>query len=216
MVDEGVIGPHPVVQRKLWLPLTRLVAGLLLLILGPLRIRGAYRVPKEGGVLILANHLSDLDPVVVQYACPRPVHFMAKSELFEIPVLGKVMRMFGAFPVKRGEPDRQALKRSADLLKAGEAVVIFPEGQLSQAGELQEIKAGVALIARLAAGVPVICVGLDGTQRVIPYGSVIPRPAFRTINVEWGEPRTFDKSDEPEEILAWIARQLRSLGNYRE
>jgi 1-acyl-sn-glycerol-3-phosphate acyltransferase len=78
------------------------------------------------------------------------------------------------------------------------------------------MKAGVALIARLSAGVPVICVGLDGTQRIIPYGKLIPRPAFRTINVEWGEPRTFDKGTDAHEILDWISGQLRMLGNYRE
>jgi 1-acyl-sn-glycerol-3-phosphate acyltransferase len=141
---------------------------------------------------------------------------MAKSELFGIPVLGTLMRVFGAFPVKRGEPDRQALKHSADLLKAGEAVVIFPEGQLSETGDLQELKAGVALIARLSAGVPVICVGIDGSQRIMPYGKLIPRPSFRTITVEWGEPRVFEKGTDAQEILAWISGQLRMLGNYPE
>ncbi|MGV3618090.1 MAG: lysophospholipid acyltransferase family protein [Fimbriimonas sp.] len=216
MADDWVVGPRPAIQRFLWLPIGRVLTTLFLFVLGPVRVRGAYRVPREGGVLILSNHLSDIDPAVVQYACPRAPHYMAKSELFEVPVLRTLLRIFGSFPVKRGEPDRKALKHAADLLKAGEAVVIFPEGQLSESGDLQEMKAGVALIARLSAGVPVICVGLDGTQRIIPYGKLIPRPAFRTVTVEWGEPRTFDKGTDAQEILNWISGQLRMLGNYKE
>jgi 1-acyl-sn-glycerol-3-phosphate acyltransferase len=211
---DWVVAPHRPLHRWLWLPLARAFAGTLLFLLGPLRVKGAYRVPRDSGVLILSNHLSDIDPIVVQLSCPRPVHFMAKSELFPVPVLGRLMRAFGAFPVKRGEPDRQALKHTAELLKAGEAVVVFPEGQLSETGELQEIRAGVALIARLAAGVPILCVGLSGTQRIIPYGQLIPRPAFGAVDIEWGEPHTFEKGTDPQEILAWITSQLRLLGNY--
>jgi 1-acyl-sn-glycerol-3-phosphate acyltransferase len=135
---------------------------------------------------------------------------MAKSELFEMPVIGWLLQKFKAFGIKRGEPDRQALKYSAALLKAGEAVGIFPEGQLSENGELQELKAGIALIMRLA-GTPVICCGLAGTQRMMPYGKVIPRPAFHTVEVTWGEPRTFDKDATTEDILAWATGQLQSL-----
>lgn len=216
MADEWVVGPRPAIDRKLWLPLARVVTAALLAVLGPVKVRGAYRVPREGGVLILSNHLSDVDPIVLQHACPRAPHYMAKSDLFDVPVLGRLMRVFGAFPVKRGEPDRQALKHSAELLKADEAVVIFPEGQLSETGELQELKAGVALIARLAAGVPVICVGIDGSQRIMPYGKIIPRPSFKTVTVEWGEPRVFEKGTDAQEILDWISGQLRMLGNYPE
>jgi 1-acyl-sn-glycerol-3-phosphate acyltransferase len=210
VADELAVTPYPSAVRKFWLPLGRGFVGLLFLLIGPVKVRGAYRVPKQGGVLILANHLSDIDPIVVQYACPRAVNFMAKSELFEMPVIGPLMKFFRAFGVKRGEPDRKALKFSADLLKAGEAVGIFPEGQLSENGELQELKPGVALIARMA-GMPVICVGLTDTDRMMPYGKVIPRPAFRTVRVNWGEPRTFGKETSAEDFLAWAEGQLRSL-----
>ncbi|AIE85560.1 lysophospholipid acyltransferase family protein [Fimbriimonas ginsengisoli] len=210
MADELVVGPFPAGFRKFWLPLGRMVAGALLVLLGPVKVRGAYRVPKEGGVLILANHIADMDPILVQYACGRPVHFMAKSELFDLPVIGRLMRFFGAFAVKRGEPDRKALKFSADLLKTGEAVGIFPEGQISEDGELQELKPGVALIARMA-GTPVICVGISGSQRMMPYGKTIPRPAFRTVTLVWGEPRTFGKETSAEEFLAWVQGQFLTL-----
>lgn len=178
--------------------------------LGPVRVVGRYRVPKTGGLLILSNHLADVDPVVLWYASRRPIHFMAKSELFEMRILGRLIRVFKAFPVKRGEPDRQAIKHAIRLLKAGECVAVFPEGQLSEDGRLQPILPGVGLIAKLA-GVPILCSGLRGTQRMMPYGTTIPRPAFGGVTVNWGEVREFPKDAEIEEITAWTESQLRML-----
>jgi 1-acyl-sn-glycerol-3-phosphate acyltransferase len=209
------VGPHPKAFLRIWMPLARLLAFLLFLVLGPIRVRGAYRVPREGGVLILANHLSDVDPVVVQYACPRAIHFMAKHELFEMPVVGWLIRKFRGFPVRRGEPDRQALKYSVNLLKAREAVAIFPEGEISEHGGLLPLKAGVALIARMAEA-PAICCGVRDTQRIMPYGKTTPRPSWRTVEVVWGEPRTFGKETPPEDILAWAKGQLISLSGEDE
>src|SRR5947209_3623184 len=86
------------------LPLMRGLCWILLTLLGPFKRIGAYRVPSSGGVLILANHQADIDPIVVQLACKRPVYFMAKSELFEMKGVRYILRLFRAFPVKRGEP----------------------------------------------------------------------------------------------------------------
>lgn len=178
--------------------------------LGPVRVVGRYRVPKTGGLLILSNHLADVDPVVLWYASRRPIHFMAKSELFEMRILGRLIRVFKAFPVKRGEPDRQAIKHAIRLLKAGECVAVFPEGQLSEDGRLQPVLPGVGLIAKMA-GVPILCCGLRGTQRMMPYGTTVPRPAFGGVTVNWGEIREFSKDAEIEEITAWTESQLRML-----
>jgi len=210
LFDEFVVGKLPAGLRYFGLPLGRVFAGAVFFLLGSIRVKGKDHIPARGGVLILANHRSDLDPVVLQYVCPRPSHCMAKSELFGIPVLGWLIRKFGGFPVKRGEADRKALKFSIDLLKAGEAVSIFPEGQLSQDGELQELKPGIALIARMS-GMPVICCGLDGTNRMMPYGRLIPRLAFRATRAAWGTPRTFTKDDAPETILEWVRSELLRL-----
>lgn len=161
-------------------------------------------------MLILSNHLADADPVVVQLACPRPMHYMAKSELFEMPVLKHLIRFCGAFPVRRGEPDRGAIKQAVKLLRMGEVVCVFPEGQLSENGELQELKPGIALLARLAE-CQVICVGLQNTNRIMPYGKVTPRPSGRFTWVKWGSPRSFGKDAEVEEIVAWAEEELRRL-----
>lgn len=193
------------------IPLLRFFFATVFTLCGPYRIRGANRVPKKGPVLILANHRADVDPPFVQLGCPRGIHFMGKSELFDMPVLGWVLRTLEVFPVKRGEADRPALKHAAELLKAGAAVGVFPEGQLTEDGKLQSIKAGVALILRLAPGVPVICFGLKSTEKVLPYGKLIPRPAFRWIEGNWGEPRTFEPKASAEEITQWIEQEFRRL-----
>lgn len=204
--------PDPVPK---WLPLMRGIVAVIFLILGPIRARGRYRVPREGGVLILSNHLADIDPVVVQAATPRRIYFMAKHELFEMKVIGTFMRWYRAFPVKRGEPDRQALKLAIQLLKEGNVVCIFPEGELSEGGDLLPILPGCALIIRQS-GVPAICLGLRNTNRVMPYGSMIPRPAFRRLDALFGEPQSFDKHATTEEIVAWVDGQLRELTDQTE
>ena len=138
------------------------------------------------------------------------MHYMAKSELFEMRLTAWAMWLMDAFPIRRGEPDRAALRHAAELAKAGEAVCVFPEGQLTETGELQEIKPGVALIVRMA-GVPCICLGLKNTDQVVPYGSLKPHFAKDRVKAVWGEPRTFDKSATAEEITAWIESELRRL-----
>lgn len=192
---------HPLVVALLW---------PLLLMLGPVKVIGRYRVPKQGGLLILSNHLADVDPVVIWYASRRPIHFMAKSELFEMRILGRFIRYCRAFPVKRGEPDRQAIKHAVRLLRAGECVAIFPEGQLSEDGRLQPILPGAGLIAKMAR-TPILCCGLTGTQRIMPYGTTIPRPAFGGVRVVWGEVREFPDDSDVETIVAWATRELAEL-----
>jgi 1-acyl-sn-glycerol-3-phosphate acyltransferase len=210
---EYEVGPHSRELRQVWLPLARFVAHVLLFLFGPVKVRGAYRIPREGGVLILTNHLADVDPVIVQHGCPRPLHFMAKKELFDMKGLGWLIRQINAFSVKRGEPDRRALRYSIDLLKAGEAVCIFPEGQLSEDGNLGELKAGIALIIKNTK-VPVLCGGITGSQRMLPYGQLIPRPAFHQVTLVWGEPYRFPDGTETQEILEWVEGQFRMLSSY--
>ncbi|MFY9233155.1 MAG: lysophospholipid acyltransferase family protein [Fimbriimonadaceae bacterium] len=209
MSDEQVERQSPLFN-KLGLPVSKFLAWLLLLLFGPLIVRGKYRVPKKGGLLILSNHISDLDPPAVQVSCPRTIYFMAKSELFDMPVLGRMIRWFKAFPVKRGEPDRASIKKAIAYLRAGETVCIFPEGELSEDGNLWPLKPGVALIVRMAE-VPVICVGLVGTNKIVPCGKLIPRPAFGGVSATWGEVRSFDRRAETEEIMGWVEGQLREL-----
>lgn len=200
---------HGLALRLLY-PLIWLLAWLLVGILGGLRVRHRGRVPRGGGLLVLANHLADLDPVVIQIACPRLVHFMAKSELFAMPVLGRVIRFFRAFPVRRGEPDKASIRLASDLIRDGEAVCIFPEGELSETGALQPLLPGAALIARLGGG-SVVCCGVRGTQRMLPYGRVVPKLAFRAAEVAWGTARQAKDFESAEKLLEWAEGELRAL-----
>ncbi|MEQ1821654.1 MAG: formyltransferase family protein [Fimbriimonadaceae bacterium] len=207
--------PSPVeLQHPLFtavcLPLARLLAWTLFTLLGPFVVKNRRNVPRGGGVIVLSNHLADVDPIAVQMACPRPIYFMSKSELFSWPILGRILRAFRAFPVSRGAPDRTSLRRAAETAKAGQVVCIFPEGELSESGELIPLKAGSGLIVRMA-GVPVICCGLKNTNRIMPYGKFIPRPALRLVSANWGEARSFDKKAAPEEIMAWAEAELLRL-----
>ncbi len=192
------------------LPILRVFVSGLLFLLGPFRTQGKTSIPKSGGVLVVANHLSDIDPIAVQFACARHIHFMAKSELFEMRGLGRIIRWFGAFPVKRGQPDRGAIKHAVRLLQEGKVVCVFPEGQLSEDGSLQPLQPGIVLMIRMA-NVPVICCGLEGTNRIMPYGLSIPRPSFGWVTAKWGQPKMFDPSVEVAEVLTWATSELERL-----
>lgn len=209
---EGQEAPplHSPLFLALGLPLSRVLGWFLMTLFGPLRVFGRSRIPRKGGLLILANHRADVDPIAIYLACPRPIYFMGKSELFAMPVVGSIMRAFRAFPVKRGEPDRAALKLAAAYTHLDNVVGVFPEGQLTEDGKLQPLKPGAALIVRLTE-CPVICCGLRRTERIMPYGKVIPRPALGWVEVHWGEPRSFAKGTRPEEILGWVESELRHL-----
>lgn len=154
------------------------------------RVTGRKNIPARGAAILAPNHIADCDPPFVGLSVHRPLWFMAKRELFEIPILGKLISFAQAFPVDRDTPDRAALKRAEELLKAGQVVVVFPEGRLSQNGELQPLLPGALMLA-LRTKVPVIPVGIAGTSCVLPYGEVIPRPTLSPVCVHFGAPLSF-------------------------
>ena len=202
--------PFAAWRRVLGMPFAWVLCRLVFTVFGRYRVEGKERVPRTGGLLVFPNHRSDCDPPVVHAMSPRAFHYMAKSELFEMRLTAWAMWLMGAFPIRRGEPDRAALRHAAELAKMGEAVCVFPEGQLTQTGHLQAIKPGVALIVRMA-GAPCICLGLRNTEAVVPYGAVRPHFTGKRIQGVWGEVRTFDKTATTEEITGWIESELRRL-----
>lgn len=138
------------------------------------RLEGLEEVPRKGPLVLAVNHVSALDPIIVAALFPRPVHFMAKEELFRNPLLGQVMRWVYAFPVRRGEADRQAVSRALELLRAGRVVGIFPEGTRSLDGQLGRLQGGAAWLA-LKGGAPVLPALILGTQLAMPKGVRWPR-----------------------------------------
>lgn len=130
-----------------------------------LRIKGEglENVPGQGPVIIAANHKSFLDPVVLGVLLPRQIRFMAKKELFNIPLFGWLITALGAFPVDRGKPDRASLRNSLDVLKKGGVLGIFVEGTRVKKPGIGEIKPGVYLIAKMSAA-PVVVAAIRGTR----------------------------------------------------
>lgn len=176
------------IPPRMWVWFARRVVKLMFRFCGGLEVEGRENVPREGSVLLCANHISDCDPLAVLVILPRDdFAVLAKEELFRIPILGPVIRSFGAFPIVRDSADRSALKQGQEVLEAHRALVIFPEGRLSENGCLQKLLPGAAMLA-LKTSAPIVPVGLIGTDRVLPYGKVIPRPAGRPVRVRYGNP----------------------------
>lgn len=155
------------------------------------RVSGRGNVPYRGGVILAPSHRSDFDPPVLGAATLRRVAWLAKRELWKVSWLGRVLDFVGSFPVDPASPDRAALKRAREVLDQGEALVVFPEGKISPTGELLPLLPGVILMA-MQAGVPVVPVGLIGSQGIVPYGSTTPRPTWKRVRVHFGPPISFD------------------------
>lgn len=155
---------------------------------GGVTLIGTENIPRTGGVILAANHISYLDPPVVGCYLKRQVHYMAKEELFRSPLLGAWMRWVGTFPVRRGTADRKALKHAIDLLIRGKVICIFPEGTRSPDGKLQAPELGIGLIA-LKSGAPIVPAAIIGTDKVLPPHST--RLYRHRVKVVYGRPLTF-------------------------
>ncbi|HJT24350.1 MAG TPA: lysophospholipid acyltransferase family protein, partial [bacterium] len=154
------------------------------------RTHGGENIPLTGPFVVAANHASFLDPYFIGYtSLQRQVGFMAKEELFRIPLFGSVIRNCGAFPVKRGSRDMEAVKQFHDFLNAGKPLVVFVEGTRTLDGELQTAKKGSGMLL-YNARVPVIPAYIDGTFHCWPKGKLFPRPG-RT-SVTYGPPVPLD------------------------
>jgi 1-acyl-sn-glycerol-3-phosphate acyltransferase len=149
-----------------------------------LRVYGKGRVPLEGGLVIASNHFSWLDPPALGAASPRTVYFMAKIEVHRVPGLGELMRSFGAFPVRRGESDREAVRAMRQIVQDGNALGMFAEGTRQRSGVPGTVLPGAAMVA-VSEEVPVIPAAIHGSQRWKPGN-------FAPVSIAWGEPMTFD------------------------
>ncbi|MFN5193499.1 MAG: lysophospholipid acyltransferase family protein [Cyanobacteriota bacterium] len=156
------------------------------------RTAGNGNVPMEGALVVVANHGSDLDPPLLGHALGRPVAFMAKAELFRVPLLGPIIRACGAYPVARGGGDREAIRVATDRLLEGWATGVFLDGTRQRNGRVNAPLAGAALLAARA-GAPLLPVAIVNSHRAlgpggqglrlvpvhIRIGTPIPPPASR-------------------------------------
>jgi 1-acyl-sn-glycerol-3-phosphate acyltransferase len=172
-----------------------------------LEVYGADRVPLTGGLVVAANHFSWIDPPSLGAACPRTLYFMAKVEAHRVPGLGQLLRTFGAFPVRRGESDRDAVRMMREIVREGGALGMFPEGTRQKSGVPGPVQPGAAMVA-VNEGVPLIPAAIHGSQ-VWRLGNFAP------VSVAWGEPMTFDGLPRGgkgyKEASVEVERKLREL-----
>ena len=181
------------------------VVGLAFRVLFRSRVIGAEKVPRDGGVILAANHISNFDPPILGISLPRPVSYMAKKELFAQPVLKTILPWLHAFPVDREAGGTAALRAALRMLKEGRCVGIFPEGGRNVSGTNEE-KAGAAFLAA-ASGVPVVPAAIVGSRRLRP---------FANVTVVFGDPMHVvrnrqSKEDDLEKGAAEIMQRIRTL-----
>jgi 1-acyl-sn-glycerol-3-phosphate acyltransferase len=148
-----------------------------------LRVYGKDRVPLTGGLVIAYNHFSWIDIPAFGWAAPRTVYFLAKAEAHAVPLAGAYLRLFGSFGVRRGESDREAVRRMRDVVRAGNALGIFPEGTRQKAGVPGPVQPGAAMAA-LQEDAPVVCAAIHGSQSWKPGN-------FAPVSIAYGEPMRF-------------------------
>jgi 1-acyl-sn-glycerol-3-phosphate acyltransferase len=161
-------------------------------LLGPLDVTGIHHIPEQGPFLLIANHQSYLDPILIQAMVPRPIHTMSKSTQFADRITGPILKALKGFPVRRFEVDPQAVRLALRYLQQGEGVGIYIEGERSWDGRLQPLRRGTVRLV-LKAGVPVIPCGIGGAYDAWPRWD--RRPARARIRITVGEPLRFPRCD---------------------
>ncbi len=172
----------------MWYYICREMLRILFRFTGGVKAINEENIPRGVGVIVAPNHVSFADPPTVAIGVSRHVHFMAKKELFDAPILGPILYNAGSFPVRRGTADRKAIKRAIELLDGGKVVGIFPEGTRGVNGKLLEPELGIGLIA-LKSRAPVVPSAIIGSDKTLPPHA--KRLHFQPIKIVFGTPMTF-------------------------
>lgn len=174
--------------------------------LGSPRLYRFERIPMKGPLLLVANHVSYIDPFVIGACVGREMHYMARHEIF-VPWLMPFLRALHAVPVRRGEADLGALRRALRLLAEGNALLLFPEGTRTPDGEIHEAKGGVGFLA-CRSGVPVVPICTSGLEHILPRGQwYLRRHQLRLIA---GEPRRYSLHNDFKAVAEDITHALRT------
>lgn len=188
---------------EIFLPLVWLVGRVYFRI----RYEGVERVPREGPLIVAPNHVTYADPPLVTFPLKRPVHFMAWNQLFDVPLFGRLIRFLRAFPVETENADPSATREVVRLLRAGRAVMIFPEGGRSRDGRLQRFKPGAFRLAS-SQGVPILPVTIVGGHESWPPHRTFPRPG--RVTIVFHSPVTPPPGLPPREAAQQLLRQVRA------
>jgi 1-acyl-sn-glycerol-3-phosphate acyltransferase len=196
--------------RLLWYRFWQQVARVLLVLVFGLRVHHRRRFPRRGGVLVVANHQSYLDPILAAVGMPRAFHPMARESLFRFAPFRWLIRSLYAFPVRRGTADLGAVREALRRLKGGAVVLMFPEGTRTRDGSIGPMHGGPAAIAARA-GVPIVPMVIDGAFEAWPKTRRLPRPHL--IRVACGRAVSVGDSgaENPEAVMTEVHRQMVGL-----
>ncbi len=176
-----------------------------------IRVQGLENIPDTHGAILAGNHSSYADPVFLWCFAPRRPRFMGKSEIWDSKVMAWAVDRVGAFPVRRGAADRQAIRMATDFLAAGELVGMFPEGTRNQDEGLGQAHGGVAFVS-MRSGASIIPVGIVGTDRIRPKGTRLVH--FPRVTISFGAPvcpeayEHLDRKDRQEAMTADVMRRI--------
>jgi 1-acyl-sn-glycerol-3-phosphate acyltransferase len=181
MSDSGL---SRAVVPVMWWSVGKGVFGTLAWTTARLKAYGRERVPREGGAVLAMNHFHYMDPAAFGAASPRRVVFAAKIEMHRVPGLGQLIRSHGTLSIRRGESDRDALRRMRETVRQNHLLGMFVEGTRQRSGVPGEAKAGAAMVA-IQEGVPIVPAAVHGSQ--------VWRWNFKPVSVAFGEPMRFDE-----------------------
>ncbi len=179
---------------NLWYDFVKTILHVLISLFYDLRIYGRENVPEKGGVLLVSNHQSFLDPPLCGMSFTRDCDYMARETLFDNPVFGALIRSLNAFPVTGGQGDIRTIKRLIERLQNQRMVTIFPEGNRSYDGKMGKMRSGFELIARKGKAMT-IPVAIDGAYEAMPRGKTKINMGA-SIRIKFGEPIPYEQIKE--------------------
>ncbi|MBE3597086.1 MAG: 1-acyl-sn-glycerol-3-phosphate acyltransferase [Hydrogenibacillus sp.] len=184
------------------------IAVALIKLYHRLEVFGREHVDRRTHHIVVGNHVSNLDPIYIAAFYPRKLHFMAKRELFQYPILRRLLRSLGAFPVDRAGRDLSAVRAALRLLQDGRSIGLFPEGTRTRSFAERAFKEGAAYFS-IKSGVPVLPVVIFGTAQAMPKGRRMILPA--KVRIAYGPPLMPEEGDTPEAFAERIKAALKTL-----
>lgn len=173
------------------------------------RVEGLENIPKEGGVILVPNHVSFYDPPLVGSYSTRMCRYLARETLFTVPIFGRIIYICGALPIKRESADKAAITQSIKLLKTGETIIVFPEGTRTKDGKLGELKSGAISLA-MHTHAAIVPVTIHNGYKAFSRYRKFPR-FFVPMRLKFYKPFKFDKDYTKEEAKKLQAEVLSSL-----
>jgi 1-acyl-sn-glycerol-3-phosphate acyltransferase len=171
-------------------------------------VSGRAFVPARGGFILATNHASNVDPLVIGAACPKPLHFMGKAELFGNPFCAWILKAVHAFPVKRGTGDIHAIREAIRRVRAGGGLLIFPEGGRSADGKIGSGQEGIGFLASKL-NVPIVPAYIGGTDKVLPKGS--SRVSAARVTVRFGKQILVERRMPYQAVADSIMEEIRRI-----